>query len=274
MAGRKYFTRRFTPYTYDAASLAYFAAFTTPISGISKDVFDRFIVGLKTDRSPSGATSQYQEMVLGRSYMNENRQGARLNIFNPSFAECAEVSTPTWTPQYGYTFNGSSSYLDQNWNESTHGGSLWTANSCGFTLVILNEFVQVNPQLLMGATDAGFNGCSFQVKNGTNQAYAWCNTPYPSAITNPTTIGVFTILKTASGKIDLYRDGVLIGSLTGQGDTALAARNHFTGCVNKNAVATGFTPASIAMELKHSGNVDAGKLFDRIDTFISDFRSL
>ena len=279
MASRQYFTRRFTPYTYASESLAYFAAYLasvgSPLSKDAKDIIDEFIVGLKTDKSLNPAiTSQWSEMALIRSYMNQDRIGATMDMVNPSFALATEVSSPIWTPQFGFTFNGLSSYLNQNWNSTANGGTKYTANSCGITIVSLTEVITVNPKLGLGEHDGGFNGVAVQLRNGTNQGTLWCQTPYPTQIVNPTSIGTFTVNKTGSGTLDIYRDGVLLSHLTGQGDTALSSRNHYTGCANNNGTAAGFCAHTFALEMKHSGYIDAGKLYDRIDTFISKFRSL
>ena len=50
-----------------------------------------------------------------------NQVAARTSFVNPTSALITEVNSPTFTPFVGYTGNGSTSYLDTNFNPSTNG---------------------------------------------------------------------------------------------------------------------------------------------------------
>ncbi len=64
---------------------------------------------------------------------NDNSSGqsfARINWRNPSLYYLNPVSAPTWTANVGYTFNGTTQYLDTGFNPATNGVA-YTLNSAG-----------------------------------------------------------------------------------------------------------------------------------------------
>lgn len=275
LAGTIVFNGFTLTFSYDSDTTAYISTFGTTPSIALIQAIDEFIIGCKTDRSNNPAnTSNWQENNLIRLYCNETQQAARINMKNPAFAVLTEVNTPGWIAKYAYTTDGVSQYLNQNWNELTHGGTTYVANSAGCTLVSLTEVIQANPQVTFGATDTGFNGATSQIRTSGNLIMSAINCALAPQISNPTSIGTFTFSKTASGTLLTYRDGVLIGTQTGITDTALASGNHYTGCRNSNGTAAGFTQGAFAFEAKHSGFVNASKFFVRVDALIYKIRSL
>src|ERR1700739_558485 len=55
---------------------------------------------------------------------------AKINIVNPTSTLITEVNSPTWTANQGYNGNGTSSYLNLNYNPSS--GTNFTSNSNSF----------------------------------------------------------------------------------------------------------------------------------------------
>src|SRR5690606_35810663 len=58
-----------------------------------------------------------------------DEQAARLNWKNPGTFTCTAVNSPTFTADRGFAGDGSTSYLDTNFNISSASGRLYEQNS-------------------------------------------------------------------------------------------------------------------------------------------------
>lgn len=88
----------------------------------------------------------------------ETQQHARINIVNPTQNTITEVLSPTWKAFTGYTTNGSSSYLNTNYDATTT-GSKFTLNSASLGIYIHTVSTIVSP-----------NGVSMGILNAANTA--------------------------------------------------------------------------------------------------------
>lgn len=117
--------------SYSAEALALFARFTTPPDDARKVVINNLIVALKG----AGVWAKFDAFYM---MAGADAQAARRNwiadIYNPT-----AVSSPTFTADRGYTGNGSSSYLNSNFNPATAVTPKLTQNSGHFALTTLNS---------------------------------------------------------------------------------------------------------------------------------------
>lgn len=111
---------------YDPSAEAYFSRMTVPPTDAVKSNINNLILALKS----AGVWNKRDAYYL---YNLANEQSACLNLRSTSFT-ATPVNAPVHTPGKGYTFNGTSSYLDTGFNPATAGG-LYSLNSAsmGFT---------------------------------------------------------------------------------------------------------------------------------------------
>lgn len=135
---------------------------------------------------------------------------ATLDWISPASNQITKVSSPTFTSRSGFTGNGTSSYLDSNFNPSTQGVN-FTQNSAGFGCYINSRFGNTGTAIGQVATGARNNltvadgALSFYLNNNTNQA-----------ITNYFAPGFFHCYRTTSTSSNVYKNGCsLATALTG-----------------------------------------------------------
>lgn len=106
---------------YSAEATAYFTAMSSQPDATRKGLIDTLIAGLKTD----GVWSKLDLFYLLASH---DAQSAGLNAKTPAANVITVTATCPFTTDRGYTSNGTTGYLDTNFNPATAGGN-WTQNS-------------------------------------------------------------------------------------------------------------------------------------------------
>lgn len=112
--------------SYDAATTAWVAAVISAGGTVStprKGVVDDLIVGLKTD----GVWTKLDRLW---PFAAENAASALTDLV--ADASASAVSSPTFTTDRGYAGNGSSAYIDSNFNAVTASSPNFTQNSSCF----------------------------------------------------------------------------------------------------------------------------------------------
>jgi hypothetical protein len=125
--------------SYDAASLAIFAAFTTPPGADDRSKINQLVTTLK-------AASVWSDLDILYVLASADSQAARINWKSPGVKTLNAVNSPTFAAYRGYTGNGTTSRLDTGWIPSTEAvkylqndASLWvwsrsTAQGASFAL--------------------------------------------------------------------------------------------------------------------------------------------
>lgn len=98
---------------YDPDALALFARFTTPATDARKALINTLILALK-------AAGVWTKLDVLHVYAAHDAQAARQN-WKGNFANATAVGGPTFTTDRGYAGNGSSSYLNLNFNPGDGG---------------------------------------------------------------------------------------------------------------------------------------------------------
>lgn len=108
--------------SYEAESEAIFAAFTTPPDNTRKGHINTCVAALKSG-------SVWTKLDVLQVYAAADTQAALINWKNPGTFNATLGGTTTFTTDRGYESNGSTGYVDSNFNASTAGGN-YTRNSC------------------------------------------------------------------------------------------------------------------------------------------------
>ncbi len=207
--------------SYSAEATALFARMTTAPSDARKLSIDTLITSLKT----AGVWTKLDALYILAAHAS---QAARLNWVQDLY-NCTAINSPTFTTDRGYTGDGSSSYLDTNFNPTTastpkltqndaHLG-LWSRTSAGS---FVND-MGAAATLYLGARNNGLTDSRICSAGSTGIASA-------------DGTGHFTGARSGSAGANsiAYRNGASIGSPGGTSG-ALTSGNIFVGARSINA---------------------------------------
>lgn len=202
-------TKSVTP-TGSAETDALNARFTTPMTTARAKLYQALYASLK-----NGATSGANILAkLDGLYIlaAADAQAARRNLVQDLYSATA-VSSPTFTADRGYTGNGSSSYLETNYNTSSSGG-VYAQNSAHAGVWSLTAGA-LGGAGFGHAVASGF-GCAVYPRFTDNKAYGFLNgtaTLAGASATVATGLGYTCVVRPDASNILLYRDNSQIGTI-------------------------------------------------------------
>jgi hypothetical protein len=194
-----------------------------------------------------------------------NQVAARTSFVNPTSTPLTEVNSPTWTAYEGYTGNGSSSYLDTNFNPSTN-GLKYTLNNASHSVYsrITAYFCAI------GLLDTiGGNKISRIYPNYYNTYIIYSNnqagdTLLASYSTNYEK-GLLSAVRLSSNSVKYYRNGSQLLSDT-TSSSGLANLNMFLLGCNYNGNLTEPGAYNISMSHIGSGNINQSNFYNAVQT--------
>lgn len=190
------------------------------------------------------------------------QQNARVSIVNPTSTAITEVSSPTWTMNVGYTGNGSSSYLNTNYNVHT-----------GINFIAASGIYGVWCQ-----ADVSTTGIDMGVFDGTDALQLYCRytdnkfyglfgggAGYASA-TVSSAVGM-DVCKGLSGNESIWQNGVQLATVA----HTLATPNlvAYILAQNNSGTANNFSIHQLGMAFFGSGSINQLKLYNAFITFLS-----
>lgn len=169
---------------------------------------------------------------------------ATLNWITPSLYKCTKVATPTFTTNEGFDFNGTTQYLDTNWNPATNGVN-YTINDCSYGAHV-NDTNSNTGRVDFGC-DNGTSFISFAAHNSSTEGRFRIN---DAVNTQPgvTTEKFFQVkrLGVANPRKFLYKTGVLALS-NNDASIAIPSFNIYIGATNASGTASLFCNREISM---------------------------
>ena len=227
--------------SYDTASLAIFAAMSTPPTTTRKGQIDTCVTSLKS----AGVWSLLSMMHLMAA---ADSQAASINWINPATFTFSTVGSPTFTADLGYTFNGTSNYLNTGFTPSTAGGN-FALSSASFGV-----YVNGGPTGTSGSVQLGVNsGTDYMYIRANNSAGA---TGIEGAVNDPagglstpvaTAFGLSAINRSTSTALQYYKNGVSVATAV-KTSTALPSQPVYIGAYNAGGSPGAFTTSRIAFE--------------------------
>lgn len=163
---------------------------------------------------------------------------ALMDFKNPTTRKATTVSSPTFTSRVGFTFNGTSSYINSQWNSST--ATNFTQNDCSF-----GGFIYTAPT---GGTTMGVVATSARLTLSKGQNLLGYEI---TGNTNPTIAdgygaGWYHIYRTASGNVNAGKDAGTLATAITDASVARPNANLYIGCRNNNGTADSFSDATIS----------------------------
>lgn len=187
-----------------------------------------------------------------------------LNLIDPDNFECSENGTLTFVPNLG--FNGSTSgFLNTGWIPSTH-ASKYALNSASVFFYV-DEDTKEATRILGAANVGNTNRIECIVANTDFTLTALLNSSTVASFSEIwTTRGFYHLIKTSTTNIDIYRNGVLIGSVT-IANTALPNVAMYALARNAAGTASGFSTNTIGILGFGSANIDPVNLYNQWNTY-------
>ena len=118
---------------YEFEALELFGSLTTPLSGTAMIKVNNLIVMLKDSIGIDTLSEFFDRFYL---LANETAEASVYDLCDSALARrCTAVNSPTHNAFEGFTFNGTSNYLNTNYNPKTQGVNL-TQDNCGVGVYI------------------------------------------------------------------------------------------------------------------------------------------
>lgn len=231
-----------------------------------KNAYNSLILGLKEDASLRGNTSNWEETDALWIFCTVSRQAAYLNVRYPANPPVSDGVQPSFTQFSGIQGNGTSQYLNLNWNPSTDGEKFLQNDASVFTYCRTNGS---GTPVAMGGLNASSQGIMFRLRTATNNIQGALNGTNVNIGASGTTTdcrGLNALVRVLSNAVKVNRDGVDLftstSNVVGIINIALygLARNN-------NGAPDNFDGKLYSSLGTGSGNIDFSKLKERLDTF-------
>jgi hypothetical protein len=180
---------------------AFRAMTTQPSSGL-KSLYNTCITSLIN----AGIWAKLDALYL----MNvETAQAARLNLKNPGTYDLTATSSPTFTAKVGYKGDGSTAYLDTNFNPITASGPKFVQDNASAFVWSLQQTAENNPQL----GQAGSGNTIIYGRRTTDTMQGQVNTTSTAAGAASTDgRGLIHANRAVSTTQELFKNGASVGT--------------------------------------------------------------
>lgn len=189
--------------SYAAESSAIFAAFTTPPTTARKALIDACVVSLKT----AGVWAKLDALYM---FAAADSQAGLINWKNPGTYNGTAVNSPTFTADHGFVGNGTSSYVDLNYNPGTAGGHLSQDSASAGIWSLTNSAADCSD---LGGSD-GSAQILFQINWSDGKFYSDITNNIDSATVVADSLGHNVLSRTASGSYAKYKAGSSIATIS------------------------------------------------------------
>lgn len=243
---------------YHPSAQAYFAAMTTQPTEARAGLLNTLIAGLNSD----GIWAKLDWFGVSAAHAS---QSVQVNAVTPSQA-LTPVSAPTFTTDRGISSDGAASYYNTGWNPTTASSPKFQRDSAHMG-VWINTNVSSSAQTDIGAQWRS----SIQARASANvQVYQNANVPQTTALPVATSVGHTCWTRSGASVVDLFKDGVSIGSGT-TASSPLSNVPFFVCAINNAGSPAQFSTRRIAVF--HWGaalnSTEVAALRGRLNTFLT-----
>lgn len=247
-------------FSYDPDAVQLFNRMTTQPSSSRKLLISNFFKGLKSDLNISSLSSSFDAIWFFASHSN---QAAQLNWVKDSH-NITEVNSPSWTLDLGYTGNGSTTYLNSNYNPST-GGVSFTLNNGSFGVYCRNNISGLVADI--GCNDAvNFNQIYSRIATNLINLRVNQGTGLGSKSSSDSS-GLTGGVRNNSTTIEIFKNGLSLGT-NAINSTSIPSLNFFIMCQNASGTPVQFTTRNYSFAFVGSNTINQLLLFNRVETFL------
>lgn len=239
---------------YDTDAQAYFDALTPQPSAMFKFAINDLVTALKTENI-------WSELDCLWILAAEDQQNATINLKSPSQNVIAPVSSPTFAIMEGFTGNGTSSYLNLNFNPSS-GTHKFLRDSASMGIYIRSNVNEAKVD--MGSDGGSYYNLILARNSGSFDVYANANTLFSAS--NSDSRGLFSWRRTSSTTSASYKNGVQQNT-SSTSSQAITNYNIYALCRNDSGSASLFSTKQAAMIFAGSGAIDQSVLYTILQNF-------
>lgn len=240
--------------SYCSEAEAYFSQLSIQPSGKFKAALNTLILQLISDNNWNSLDCFYV-------FATEQQQHARIDIKSPARSPITEINSPSWASGFGYTGNGSSSYINTGINISTLTNFSQNSN-CGGIYIRTNS--------TQSASNFGaYNGSIFydiNARNGSDNfaSIINCATFFNNA--NSDSRGLFSIFRNSSATSAAYINGSVVGSSV-LASFAIPSQPMYLMARNNNGSPNNYSTQQISAFFLGSSSVSQSTLYSALQTF-------
>jgi hypothetical protein len=224
-----------SPKSYHAEIGVYINGLTTPLSSTQKGKLNTLVDSLKTGLTISALSDFFDGIKINAG---ETQESSLRNLVKNASHSTA-VNSPSWVAFEGFTSNGTSSYINKNFNPATQSINV-KQNDISFGVYFR---VSIGSNNDMGAVDGSSIGISMGLNPNSNLSR--CNSSAGST-GNTSVAGMHIVSRIISTEFNDYRNKTHITTST-QASSPLVNQNIYSLCRNTNGTASLFTTRQIAI---------------------------
>lgn len=248
----------------DAITVAWLAQLTTSFGSNPSSSYitalNTMIAGMRTD----GNILQLDRFWI---FAQEVQGYARVSIVNPGSTQITEVNTPTWTVNQGYTGNGTTRYLNTNFN--------WLSSSVNTLRNSLTHGIYVTTNVAENKYDSGHLSAGRDIlmasRFGTGNTYQTANGAAGTGAAVANSLGLYMAQRTSTASgTTAYKNGSSVATIV-NADPSLPNSPQLVFGYNSNTgggvVANALSSKRIAMHVIGSGAINPATFYTRFQTF-------
>jgi len=188
-----------------------------------------------------------------------NSIAARTSLANPTSTMITAVNSPTFTASQGYNGNGTSSYLNTNYNPTTNGVK--------YTLDSASLYIYSRTDLNASKLDIGHaNATSYStldIRDGGSFYRSINQIGLVSGIAVANSLGLFSGVRVGTFDVRSYKNGVsLLNSSTGS--STLINNNMYILALNNNGTAAFYSPRQLSVSAIGSGVINQSTFYTAV----------
>lgn len=241
---------------FDPDTILYINQLSPAPSNAYKIAINNLVISLKNH----GVWNELDRLWI---HATEAQQHARVSLVNPTSTVISESGTPTWTANQGYTGNGSSMYLNTNYNTLT--SSVKFTQNSGSIGVYNRSNVSENRDDMGNLSASTANVVRSKQATGGSQVGA-LNQASGISIAQADARGLCSTVRTGAAAISLWKNGVSITSNTNASLT-VPSLNLFVLALNSVGSPINYSTKQIAMSYVGSGIVPTLSLYTDFQVF-------
>ena len=185
-----------------------------------------------------------------------NSVAARTSLANPTSTMITAVNSPTFTASQGYTGNGTSSYLNTNYNPTTNGVK-YTLNSA--SLYVYSRTDLNGTKLDIGHANAT-SYSTLDIRDGGSFYRSINQVGLASAVVVANSLGLFSGVRLASQNVRSFKNGVLLINNSTDSST-LINNNMYVSALNNNGTAAFYSQRQLSVSGIGSGVINQSTFY-------------
>lgn len=226
--------------TFSPELLSYISGLTTPLSDEQKYKTNHFINFVKNGFNITTLSEVFDAIYI---LSNETEEVSLRNLVKRE-NDAVTVNSPTFTSLEGFAGNGTTSYINTNYNPTADGIN-YTLNNAAF-----GYYSRTNIDAVMidvAARTAFNNNASYATtRNGTMYTGKINRTLTGVSFANPDSLGFYHVVGEASNLMRVYRDNVSKGTVTTL-TSAMPNFNFYALAANTNGTADNFSTRQLSL---------------------------